>query len=142
MLSQVALLLALAQAPRRPPTATAMSFEDYLSDLTGADAGDRLLAARELRRRVRANARALDSRDELTRLEARQERADHASRTGPACLTVLGDPSLDNAVPACADILGALGDPATRPALEAALAAHPDGRAHRRLARALEVVGP
>ncbi len=122
------------QAPRPPA-----SHEELARDLSSEDKPTRLLAARELRRRVKAADRAARSRPgSIHELEGRADLGALTRLVVPPCeglLTVAG------VGPACADMLGRLEEPSSCAPLAAAMASESRGNA-RAAARARARLGP
>ena len=118
----------------RPVTATTAqrpaTVEELARDLDDSDRPTRLLAARELKRRVRYAGRGGGRPGSIAELESRAELAALSRAAVPACIAVLDEPGL--AVP-CADVLGRLEEPEA----SAPLAARRED-AEPRVARAID----
>lgn len=117
----------------RPPA----SIEDLARDLDNSDRPTRLLAARELRRRVRVAVKAGGRPGTIAELESRAQLAALTRAAVPACVAALDDPT--TAAP-CADILGRLGEPEACRPLAVAAEFH-DGRTARVIDRAIARLG-
>lgn len=133
----IPLLIGLAHAVpggMRPVTATRAqqpaTIEELSQDLDSSDRPTRLLAARELRHRVRIASRGGGRPGSIAELESRAELAAMTRAAVPACIAVLDDPGL--AVP-CASVLATLDDSSACGPLRAAQAAGVP-----RVARAME----
>jgi len=120
--------LVTSTQPRPPAT-----IEDLARDLDDSDRPTRLLAARELRRRVRIAVKAGGRPGTIAELESRAELAALTRAAVPACVAALEDET--TAAP-CADILGRLGEPEACRPLTVAAAAH-TGRTAKVIGRAL-----
>lgn len=118
--------------PRPPAT-----IEELARDLDDSDRPTRLLAARELRRRVRVAVNAGGRPGSIAELESRAELAALTRAAVPACLAALRD---ETTVAPCADILARLEAPEACRPLAAAAEEH-DGRTGRVIHRALARLG-
>lgn len=128
---------ALALDVENPQATTASkTTADYLHDLEGESAPDRLYAARLLRgllaRALRTEARA--SPDTIAYDDARALLVELEGRLPTACRTAL---RYDNAVAPCADILAMLDARSALPALRERLAEEDRKGPRRRLERAI-----
>ncbi|MEC7946818.1 MAG: hypothetical protein VX265_04575 [Myxococcota bacterium] len=126
----------------RPVTATVppapATIEELARQLDDSDRPTRLLAARELKRRVRVAAKAGGRPGSLAELEARAEMAALTRATLPACISVLSDPGL---VLPCADILSRLAEAEACEPLRVARAGSERRRVTEAIDRALERLG-
>jgi len=123
---------ATATQPRPPAT-----IEELARDLDDSDRPTRLLAARELRRRVRVAVKAGGRPGSIAELESRAELAALTRSAVPACLAALEDET--TAAP-CADILARLAAPEACRPLSAAAEDH-DGRTRRVIDRSIARLG-
>ncbi|MFH1466451.1 MAG: hypothetical protein ABIO70_18855 [Pseudomonadota bacterium] len=108
------------------------SSEHYAHDLTGADASDRLYAARVLHSRLRLALKGArrGAPGSFRRDEALATLDDFDATVAPACTEAL---TFRNVAAHCATMLGLLEHEEARPALEALLS--PESRANGRLRR-------
>jgi HEAT repeat protein len=140
----LALLIGLAHAVPggiRPVTATTaqrpLTVEELARDLDDSDRPTRLLAARELKRRVRMAVNASGRPGSIAELESRAELAAITRAALPACSAALQEAAL---VPACADVLGRLEEPGACAPLRAARTTA-SGRGARAIDKALGRLG-
>lgn len=120
-----------AQEVGQPPT-----LQSYLDDLTGSNKGDRLLAARSLRRQVKAALRSANRgpADSFGVQEALVQLEEYDARLAPRCISALE--RIDTLAP-CADILGMLETQDALDALERSLQIATRRGTNRRVDRAV-----
>ena len=119
--------------PILPPT-----IEELARDLDDSDRPTRLLAARDLRRRVRVAIKAGGRPGSIAELEARAELAALTRAVVPACISALADPAL---LTPCSDILARLGEPEACAPLSAVLQTT-EGRPRKAVERAVHRLAP
>lgn len=139
MTALLAAVLANGPLVQAPEDDLPQTIDELARSLLDDSRGERLYAARALRRDLRVTIRTLERgrTDSLIYMEAVQqyERLDDAIL--PACMQALGAPDVSRH---CAQMLGMLQDPAARPALEAALETDPSGRTARAIEAALSEI--
>ena len=106
--------------------------EELARTLGDTNAGDRLLAAREARRRVRVALQRSQSHDDVQRWESLQVLQDADLFLAPACIHAL---QVANTAAVCAVVLGRLETAAAEAPLQALVEA--GGRGQRQAAAAL-----
>ncbi len=116
----------------------APQLSDWAHDLESDRKGDRLLAARELRRMTQSAHRQSQSKNPFRAQEGLVLLADLRSEVGPAVRRAAVDHA--NVRRPCAQILASLGDPAALPELRQALAAEARKGVSKQLQRAIDTL--